>query len=125
MFKPFCIVVIAALFIACGSSPVTTKKKEQDLAKLKFGMEVSELSELNKGTSQLSHGVIVTLVYSFYPANKAGIVTGDIIVSINDNTVFDMAGFKEQLKGLKYTYGQVSLGVSRDNKIQKIKVYLE
>lgn len=113
---------------ACSSTSTTSKtnkKKEQDLAKLKFGIEVADLNDNNSGNSKLSHGVVVEIVYGFYPANKAGIVKGDIIVSLNDKTIFDEAGFKQLLETYKYTYGQVTLGISRNNKIEKIKVYLE
>ena len=125
MNKLFSLLIIILVLIACGSTSTTTKKKEQDLAKLKFGMEVADLNVANMSDTQLSHGIIVTNVYSFYPASKAGIVKGDLIVGLNDTTIFDHEGFKKLLEKHKYTYGQVTLDVYRDQKIQKIKVYLE
>ncbi|MDJ0646347.1 MAG: PDZ domain-containing protein [Flavobacteriaceae bacterium] len=115
--------ILLFLITACAST--APKSKEENLARNKFGMEVAELSAVNKTESGLSHGIEITNVYSFYPASKAGIVKGDIIISINDQTIFDLEAFKELLQSYKYTYGQVTLGISRNNEIQKIKVYLD
>lgn len=129
MKKNILIAIIVLVIQGCATSGSTSKsnltKKEQDLAKLKFGIEVTDLNDSNKGNSQLSHGVVITNVYSFYPASKAGILKGDILINLNNETIFNLEGFKKLLQSYKYVYGQVTLGISRDSQIQKIKVYLD
>ena len=124
--KQTLLISFVLLLMACSSTTNPTKRnaKEENIAKDKFGMEAIGLDESTKNKTGLSHGVVVTNVFSFYPASKAGILKGDVIVSFNDQTIFDIDGFKEVLRQYKYSYGQVTLGVSRDNKIQKIKVHL-
>ena len=69
--------------------------------------------------------MVITNVYSFYPANKAGILKGDIILSLDNHTISSLKGFNQTLKSYKYVYGQVTLQIFRNNQIQKIKVYLD
>ena len=87
-------------------------------------MEVANLSDEHKTQTGLSHGVEIISVYSYYPASKAGLDKGDIVVSLNDQNVFDLAGFKAILNKYKYAYGQVTFGIYRGKQIQKIKVHL-
>ncbi|NNC69761.1 MAG: PDZ domain-containing protein [Flavobacteriaceae bacterium] len=125
MAKQLFFLITLFLLASCGSSSTSIGKNKQDLAKLKFGIEVADLNKDINNDAALSHGIIVTNVYSFYPASKAGIVKGDIIIRFNDTTIFDHEGFKKLLERNKYTYGQVSIDVFRDGKMQEIKVYLE
>ena len=125
MTKQFFFIISLLILASCGSSSKSISKNKQDLAKLKFGIEVANLNNAVNNNAALSHGIVVTNVYSFYPASKAGIVKGDIIIRFNDTTIFDHEGFKKLLEQHKYTYGQVSIDVYRDGKMQEIKVYLE
>ena len=125
MRKHLLTVLFICFLISCASKSISSKRKEENLARNKFGIEVVDLDNKSKGQSGLSHGVFITNVYSFYPANKAGVLKGDIIVGLNDQTVFDLKNFNQLLQNYKYTYGQVALRIFRDNKIEKIKVYLE
>ncbi len=116
---------IFLLISSCAANTAGSKKNEENLAKQKMGMEVVALDTQSDNSSGLSHGVLVNVVYGFYPAQKAGILKGDIIISLDDQTIFDLDGFNTLLQRYKYTYGQVTLGVSRKGQIQKIKVHLE
>lgn len=116
------------LLIITGCSATSTSAKSaagnENVAINKFGMEVASLGEEQKIQTGLSHGVVVTNVYSTYPANQAGILKGDIIVNLDQHTVLGYDEFNRILKDYRFTYGQVTLAISRNGEIQKIKVYL-
>ncbi len=111
---------------SCGTTAPGAKRAAtpEHIAKNKFGMEVAALGAEQKSQTGLSHGVLVTNVFAAYPANRAGIVKGDIIVNLDQHTVLDYDEFIRLLNNYRYTYGQVTLAVSRNKQIQKIKVYL-
>lgn len=110
----------------CGTTTSTVKQgsKTQNIAESKFGFEVAPLGEQQKAQTGLSHGVLITQVYSFYPANKAGILKGDILVNLDKHTILDYETFQKLLNDYRFIYGQVTLGISRNNQIQKINLYL-
>ena len=114
------------LLIGCSTTAPSVKRatSNENVAINKFGMEVASLGEEQKIQTGLSHGVVVTNVYSTYPANQAGILKGDIIVNLDKHTVLGYDEFNRILKDYRYTYGQVTLAISRNGEIQKIKVYL-
>jgi len=114
------------LLIGCSTTAPSVKRatSNENVAINKFGMEVASLGEEQKTQTGLSHGVVVTNVYSTYPANQAGILKGDIIVNLDQHTVLGHDEFVDLLKSYRFTYGEVTLAISRNNQIQKIKVYL-
>ena len=59
-----------------------------------LGMTVEDLSQEQKSSLQLEHGVIVTDVEAG-PAQKAGIMRGDVIVQIQGKDVVDAESLKQ------------------------------
>ena len=118
--------LVLLLVTGCSATATSAKRTtgNENVAINKFGMEVASLGEEQKTQTGLSHGVVVTNVYSTYPANQAGILKGDIIVNLDQHTVLGHDEFVELLKSYRFTYGEVTLAISRNNQIQKIKVYL-
>ena len=126
MLRSLSILMLVICLISCGSNktPANTTSSTESIAKRKFGIEIADLNDLQKKEG-LSHGVLITHVYSFYPANKAGILKGDIIVNLDNKHIFSVKDFDELLQGYQFTYGQITLGISRNNQLKKIKVHLE
>lgn len=69
-------------------------------------------------------GVVVIKANENYPAGKAGIKKGDIILSINDTEIEDTAHFKFLL--YKYEVGDtVKITYMRNNKIEEVNIKLD
>ena len=119
--------IVLLIFSACGSSNVSNKQKEskENLAKQKFGIEIANLSIKERETSGLSHGVIIMSIYPSFPANKAGLLKGDIIVKLDTHNILNLDQLNEVLKGYKYKYGQITLNIVREKKTQQFTLYLE
>lgn len=74
--------------------------------------------------NEINNGVVVIKANENYPAGKAGLKKGDIILSINDTEIEDSAHFKYLL--YKYEVGEtVKITYMRNNKIQEINVKLD
>lgn len=72
----------------------------------------------------VDQGVVVVKVSENYPAGKAGLKKGDIILSINDTQIEDSIHFKYLL--YKYNIGdEITIKYFRDNKIQETKLKLD
>ena len=118
--------LLLLLTAACSTAAPSVKRtaSNENIAQSKFGMNVAALGEEQRKQTGLSHGVVVTNVFSTYPANRAGILKGDIILNLDQHTVLGYDEFLSILKNYRYTYGQVTLSISRNKQVQKIKVYL-
>ena len=72
----------------------------------------------------VDQGIVIVKVSDNYPAAKAGLKKGDIIISINDTEVEDSSHFKYLL--YKYNIGdQVKIKYYRDNKILETQMTLD
>ena len=72
----------------------------------------------------ITQGVVVVKVSDNYPAGKAGLKKGDIILSINDTQIEDSIHFKYLL--YKYNIGdEITIKYYRDKKIQETKLKLD
>ena len=72
----------------------------------------------------INQGVVVVKVSDDYPASKAGLKKGDIILSINNTQIEDSTHFKYLL--YKYNIGdEITVKFYRDNKIQETKLKLD
>lgn len=72
----------------------------------------------------IEKGVVVIKAEDNYPAGKAGIKKGDIILSINDTEIENSSHFKYLL--YKYEVGDtVKITYMRDNKIQETNIKLD
>lgn len=67
-------------------------------------------------------GVLVSSVEKDSPAAKAGIKAGDVITSVDGQSVADGSALMDQLRAKD---GDVSIGVSRDRKAMTLKATLE
>ncbi len=73
--------------------------------------------------SDIDKGVVVVEVYKDTAANKAGLQKGDVILSINNTDVENIAYFRAEL--YKYKVGDnITIKILRDNKIKEVKVKL-
>ena len=72
----------------------------------------------------VNQGVVIVKVSDNYPAGKAGLKKGDIIISINDTQIEDSTHFKYLL--YKYNIGdEITIKYYRDKKTQETKLKLE
>mgnify|MGYP002627169813 CR=1 FL=1 len=72
----------------------------------------------------IEKGVVVLKTSDNYPAAKAGLQKGDIIISIEDTEITDTTHFKYLL--YKYNIGdQIHIKYYRDNKIQETTILLD
>lgn len=117
--------LITIIFISCSTSKTTTKQNvPEDIAKLKLGIKVATFS------NDL-HGIVIEKVYANYPANKAGLLKGDVIVKLEDHIILNLEHFNELIKNYKYKYGQVFVTISKKNtatqknELKRIPLYLE
>lgn len=127
MKKAIILFFISSFLIGCGVSSNTnsnSNKSSDDIAKQRFGLSVIDLNESHKGLTDLSHGVVVESVYSGLPSNAAGIVKGDIIVTLSKNNILNVDDFNTVLKKYKYEYGQVNMGLVRSGQLKKVVLYL-
>jgi len=96
-----------------------------------IGIEMSDISNTyylyKKGITipeEIENGVVVIKVNDNYPAQKAGIQKGDIILSLNGIQIKDSTYFKYIL--YKYQIGdEVKIEYIRDNKIHETTLKLE
>lgn len=96
-----------------------------------IGIEMSEVSNAyylaRRGIvvpENIQKGVVVINVSDDYPAKKAGLQQGDIIISINDTEITDAVHFKYLL--YKYNIGdKVQIKYYRDNKILETYITLD
>lgn len=119
--------LIISLFVGCGVSAKTNSNSNassDNIAKQRFGLSVIDLNASHKALTDLSHGVVVESVYSGLPSNVAGIVAGDIIVTLGKNNILNIDNFNSVLNKYKYEYGQVKMGIVRNGQLQKFILYL-
>ena len=127
MKKVLILFLTTSFLICCGVSTNTKSNSDtssDNMAKQRFGLSVIDLNASHKGQTDLSHGVVVELVYSGLPSNASGILKGDIIVTLDENNVFNVENFNKILNKYKYEYGQVKMGVVRNGQLQKFILYL-
>lgn len=127
MKKVLILFFTTSFLICCGVSTNTQSNSNSsgdNIAKQRFGLSVIDLNASHKGQTDLSHGVVVESVYSGLPSNAAGILVGDIIVTLGKNNILNVDGFSTVLKTYKYEYGQVKMGVVRNGQLQKFILYL-
>lgn len=119
---------IVLFLIITITSCASTKQKKQlthdDIAKEKYGIVVADLDKEIKNATGLSHGIVVVNVFANYPANKAGIKKGDIITKIENTTMLSLDSFHKFIINEVYNYDQLNVSLFRDNKIEKIKMYM-
>jgi len=65
-----------------------------------FGVVVGQLSEENREALGISNGVVISEVAPGSPAGEAGLVAGDVIVSLNREDVTGVEDFVAQVKKL-------------------------
>ncbi len=63
-----------------------------------LGLAVSSVTARNSKTRKLDNGVLVEQVTADSPAEKAGLETGDIIVSVNNQPITSAAELKTALQ---------------------------
>ena len=106
-------------------------EKGEKIERPLIGIEMSEVSNeyylARQGITipqDVTKGVVVINVSDDYPAKKAGLQKGDIILSINETEITDAVHFKYLL--YKYNIGdKVQIKYYRDNKIQETTMILD
>jgi len=127
MKKVLILFFTASFLICCGVTTSTNNNSNSSsdtIAKQRFGLSVIDLNATHKDLTDLSHGVVVLSVYSGLPSNAAGILKGDIIVTLDKNNILNLDNFNTILTKYQYEYGQVKMGVVRNGQLQKFVLYL-
>ena len=96
-----------------------------------IGIEMSDISNTyylyKKGITipeEIENGVVIIKVNDNYPAQKAGLQKGDIILSLNGTQIKDSTYFKYIL--YKYQIGEeIKIEYMRDNRIHETTIKLE
>ncbi len=74
-----------------------------------------------KVDKSVTSGVAIVEILEPSPAHNSGLKKGDVIVKINDKSIFNISEFRYNL--YKYNIGQeITLAVNRSGKVQNIKV---
>jgi serine protease Do len=89
-----------------------------------LGATVNSLSDQLAEYFGTKDGVLVASVTEGSAAEKAGLKAGDVIVSVNGETVRDAAALRRQMQRVK-SGGEFTLGIVRDRKSQTLKGKLE
>jgi serine protease Do len=89
-----------------------------------LGVTVNSLSDQLAEYFGTKEGVLVAAVTEGSVAEKSGVKAGDVIVSVNGETVKDPAALRRQMQSLK-SGGEFTLGIVRDRKSQTLKGKLE
>jgi serine protease Do len=89
-----------------------------------LGVTVNSLSDQLADYFGTKDGVLVASVTEGSAAEKAGVKAGDVIVSVNGETVRDAAALRRQMQSVR-SGGEFTLGIVRDRKSQTLKGKLE
>jgi serine protease Do len=89
-----------------------------------LGVTVNSLSDQLADYFGTKDGVLVASVTEGSAAEKAGLKAGDVIVSVNGETVRDAAALRRQMQSVR-SGGEFTLGIVRDRKSQTLKGKLE
>ena len=127
MKKVLILLFLASFFINCGVKTTTNEKSKSistEVAINRFGISVIDLNASHDSLTDLSHGVVVESVYSGLPSKVAGILEGDIIVTLGKDNILNLENFNSVITKYKYEYGQVKMSAVRDGKLMKFVLYL-
>ena len=127
MKKVLILLFLASFFINCGVKTTTNEKSKSistEVAINRFGISVIDLNASHDSLTDLSHGVVVLSVYSGLPSKVAGILEGDIIVTLGKDNILNLENFNSVITKYKYEYGQVKMSAVRDGKLMKFVLYL-
>lgn len=120
-----------AIPIEIVNSLIDRLEKGETIERPIIGIEMTDISNTyylyRQGIlvpEDVANGVVITKIQDNYPAQKAGLEKGDIILSINDTEIQDSAHFKYLL--YKYEVGdKITLKYMRNNKIQETTLILD
>ena len=120
-----------AIPIEIVNSLIDRLEKGETIERPIIGIEMTDISNTyylyRQGIlvpEEVANGVVITKIQDNYPAQKAGLEKGDIILSINDTEIQDSAHFKYLL--YKYEVGdKITLKYMRNNKIQETTLILD
>ncbi len=90
--------------VVLGKRPMENTGVQESASKLEFrGMEVSDINHELRMRHRINEesGVVVTYVKPDSPADKAGIIPSDIILSVEGKIVNSSRDFLNEVKGLK------------------------
>jgi serine protease Do len=106
--------------VKLGQAPVSTINTEiNNTPKKRFknlGLEIRDLTQVEKNNVNLENGVYVSDVKAGSPSQKGGIFIGFIIYKINDEIVKDKDDFLEKVNGLQK--GRVIKMICRSTRFQ-------
>ena len=89
-----------------------------------LGVTVYSLSDQLVEYFGTKEGILVASVTEGSAADKAGVKAGDVIVSLNGETVRDAAALRRQMQSVR-AGGEFTIGIVRDRKSQTLKGKLE
>lgn len=120
-----------AIPIEMVMSSVNKLEKSEKIVRPLVGIEMSEINNLyglyQKGISidkSIDYGVVILSVQNNSPASKAGIEKGDVIISLDDNKIDNLAKFRYTL--YKYSIGdKVTVKLYRGKTIKEVKLTLD
>lgn len=120
-----------AIPIEIVNSLIDRLEKGEKIERPLIGIEMTDISNTYYLYKQgiilpenVEKGVVIIKVQENYPAQKAGLEKGDIILSINDTDIEDSAHFKYVL--YKYEVGDtITIKYMRNNKIQETTLKLD
>ncbi|MCK5455080.1 MAG: PDZ domain-containing protein, partial [Calditrichia bacterium] len=81
-----------------------------------LGMEIRDLTQVEKRNSNLDNGVFVNDVKAGSPANNGGIYSGFILYMLDDQPIEDKDDFRSKIRDLKP--GQVIKFICRSTRFQ-------
>ena len=92
-----------------------------------LGVAVDDLTSFDVEDLELDsiHGVFVLGVFTDSPAEAAGITASDIIVSVNDSDIWNMADLTSYLAGNHSPGDLITITVIRDGELVEIQVELD
>ena len=112
--KPFTLKVIL------DRAPVATVDQNSNNNQKKnfrnLGMEIRDLTQVEKRNTNLKNGIFVNDVKAGSPANKGGVYSGFILYMLDDRPIEDKDDFQKKIEDLKT--GQVIKFICRSTRFQ-------
>ncbi len=115
--------IIRGLNPNASSSYGSAKLSTEDLVHFASDNDCSETTQIEPVTDNVTQGALITVVENGSPANKAGLLVGDVVYKYDNQAVESANAFRDYVRGCAPD-SIISLNLLRGNQQRKISVRL-